>query len=208
MNLATPTATIERLDENDPGVLFCHYPGQHCRQDVGMTIDLESGILTCQYDPLVGGGSSEALFHRRALWIPMECLIADKANALMDEVKPLADRILAGASIDWNGNNHVGTLNDDATAALDELSDRIAPEAGDPNDDSTVSEYDADDWFSGEGRTTAIARLGLTADSTDDELAAMAAAEQAEAIASCPGHMVLTGIKEWLTATRDDLRNA
>ena len=41
------------------------------------------------------------------------------------EAVKLYRRIMDGSEITWNGSNHVGNMNDDATAALDELSEEL-----------------------------------------------------------------------------------
>jgi len=65
-----------------------------------------------------------------------------EANAILTEMKPLAQRIVAGYESVWDGNNHVARYSDDAQAAIDEL-DVIC----NAYDDSSLTVWDADDWL-------------------------------------------------------------
>lgn len=195
---------ITKLTE--PDALFCHYPGEHEIQSCHLALDLEDGELTAGYDGNIGGGSPESVYHRRALWIGIPTLTADAANRLMDEAAPLAQRILDGAEIVWDGNNHVGRLDEDATDALDELAAMCDPTCFSGTD--TVAEYDAGGWFGAEGREQVIERLGITAATTDDQIAAIAKAEEEDARTNTSGYgyVLLTKAEEYLTEIRDELR--
>jgi|GEM_PF-1401384 len=203
METAT-TVNITRIDE--PDELFCHYPGQYQPQPCHLALDLEDGELTASYNPEIGSGRPASVYHRRTLWAEIPCLTADAANALLDEVAPTAQRVLDGATIEWNGNNHVGHLTDDAEQAWDALAQRLDP--AEFSDSEIVSAWDADDWFGGEGREQTLERLNLTADTTDEQITAMAAQETEDAKGiSEAGYVILRGAGEYLTGLREDLRN-
>lgn len=199
--------TITALTE--PDELHCHYQGEFNVQPCVLALNLEHGTMTCHYNAAIGSGIPASVYNRRTLWYDIPVLTADAANTLMESLKPLAQRILDGATIEWDGNgNHRGELNADAQAADTELAENCAPELFGP--EVEVAEYDAGDWFGGEGPTEARERLGLTADTTDKEIEALAATEAAEASAmnSNDGHTILCGASEWLTSEREDLRDA
>lgn len=191
----------------EPDELYCHYSGQFQTQQAILSLDLESGEMTCSYNAEIGTGIPASVYHQRTIWLDIPTLTADAANQLMDDVEPLAQRIVDGAEIEWDGNNHVGSLNEDAQAALDEMAAACAEENFDAT--STVNEFAAADWYI-DLADESIARLGLTADSTDVELEQMADAEQKEARTadSNSGYTVLVGAVDWLHDRREELRDA
>jgi hypothetical protein len=206
---------ITRIDE--PAELFYQFPpdgrgrsNQEGRpQPCYLTLNLESGEMTCRYNSEIGTNIPKSVYQQRVIWVSIPCLTATAANRLMDEVAPIAQRILAGAEIVWDGHNHVGRLDDDAQAGVDALAERCAPEGGQWPDSDTVSAWDAADWFGGEGREQTIERLGLTADTTDDQIAEMARQEEADARASSDaGYVILIGGEDYLTELREELRAA
>lgn len=194
--------TIKPLTE--PAELFHQYPGKFSPQPCYLTLNLTDGELTADWDAEVGEGRPMSVVHRRTLrwWIP--CLTADAANRLMTEAEPFARRILAGASIDYDGNSWVGSLNADADAAEDELTAlREHDYAGDEAD--TVQTVTAADWYA-EGEDPAAA-LSITADTTDAELDDIITRERADIEGSAaPGVLVVEGLDEYLTGVRDEQR--
>lgn len=192
-----------------PDALYCRYDGQLHAQKVNVTLDLEDGELTADYEGSVGA-IPESVFHDRTLWFGIPPLVDEVANRLLDALAPLAQRVLDGADIEWDGNNHVGVLDDDAAAARDEIErlcawHRNSAEAGDAS--AQVIEYDADDWYTGFERE-AIDRTGLTVDSTDADLERMAAEETelATTLSSNYGYTLLTGAYDWLHRQREKMR--
>jgi hypothetical protein len=111
----------------------------------------------------------------------------------------LLARIAAGHAVAWNGSNHVGTLTADADSAAEALSDRldVAPELASEN----AGLWEAEDWLS-EGFDPAD--VGMTGQTTDAELTALAEALDREALAE---QAVLTGTLDWLRGRRDRLRD-
>lgn len=198
-----PTVQIARIEE--PAELFCQYPGEGRPQPCYLTLDLEDGSLTCRYNPEIGNAVPMSVFHRRTLWFSIPPFTAAAANGFMADVAPLAQRILDGAEIVWDGNNDIGRLDDDANAAYDEVAERCDPQNW--PDDLTVSAWDADDWFATEGNEQVVTRLGLTADTTDDELGALAGQEEADALSGDAGHVILRGVEDHLVDLRAELRS-
>lgn len=105
----------------------------------------------------------------------------------------LLQDIVYGHTVDWDGQNHVGSLSEDAAAAWDELK-------RDMNNyhDSKYSFWEAGEWLL-EG-----ARSVVTAQTTDEELAEWADAWMSHAQAE---NVVLDeAALDWLTNYRDQLR--
>jgi hypothetical protein len=195
--------SITPVDE--PDALFCHYPSQSQPQDAFLELDLQDGVMRCDYGGEIGNGYPESVFHGRVLRFTIPALTATAANLLLDEAVGLAQRILAGAEIVWNGNNHVGRLDQDATAAAEALSELCSPDNFSESD--LVGEWQAVEWYTGQSREDTITSLGLTADTTDQQLATLAEQQQREAreIGSDFGYVVLTGAQQYLTELRDEL---
>lgn len=189
----------------DPDALYCRYASQNQVQEAFLRLDLQGGELTADYNPEIGG-IPESAYHRRTLWVTIPPLTAAAANTLMKSVKPIAQRILDGSEITWDGNNKVGQFDDDARAALDELVERCTDIHFDGSD--LVTEYTADDWYCEDGTDTVIERLGLTADTTDAEIAALAKTETDDAATTLPGYgyVILSGVDGWLTTRREEMR--
>ncbi len=213
--MSTDTSTdniqvcIGEIDESDPTALFCHYDGEYRAQQCELVLDLTDGEFTCRYNPEIGNGRSAGEYHHLVLVTTIPTLTAAAANALLRELAPKAQRVLDGATVGWNGSNHVGRLDDDAAAAWDEIAAHCNPDGDGWAGEVEIVEYTAAGWYAGAENADEIAtRLGITADTTDAQLAEMAAAETDEATTcnSHIGHVILTGADQYLTAIRDDLR--
>src|SRR5690606_10878118 len=134
-------------------------------------------------------------------------LVADAANKLMQDIAPLAQRILDGSSIELDAltGRHIGVLNDDAAAAGEEIRVLIRRWCEDPGT-ATVEEIRAADWYAA-CDDDPCDELGLTAETTDDELPAIAARVEADIRAAAEGVVVITGAEAWARARREELRD-
>lgn len=104
--------------------LYCKYDLQINPQPAFIELDLETGNVTADYSGEIGGGVPVSVWNgiwRRysvPAYISGECL----AEILEDEeVVALLNRIHEGSDVEWNGNNYVGVLNDDAQDAEESL---------------------------------------------------------------------------------------
>lgn len=190
---------ITDVDPDEPTHLFEHYPGQHEPQPVYVYLNLESGELYMGVDPHVGGGTSEEIYNGRVRRFYTKLpLTPAGAGVLLREAAPIAQRILDGAFVerDPRNGNLIGYLDIDADPAEDELIDLTAEWSG-----PCVLSYDAGDWYS-EGPEPEV-----SADTTDDELEAIAAAAQLEAQEIHEGDFTfIAGIDEYLKDYRSDRR--
>lgn len=114
------------------------------------------------------------------------------------ELAALAARVVAGMGEEWNGSNNVGTLTDDARAALEALDDWVAKDGR-----TLVAEgwtyWDVRDWLE-------PVRHEIRADMTDADLAAWS--EDAEHVAKAD-QVVLDGpVLDWAEKVRDEKREA
>ena len=121
---------------------------------------------------------------------------AETANALLLEVKPLAQRVCDGYDERWDGSNTVGVFNDDAT----EASEAIEALCDGPESDLCV--WEASDWFASFSDEDLARDLGITAKTTDDELKNIAFREE-QAASDSDGCDGVEGVVEYLTKIRD-----
>lgn len=111
-----------------------------------------------------------------------------------DEVQSLLNTICDGHSIEWDGNNHVGHFTEDALNAKEKLERDLA----EYYDSDGWNFWDVDNWL----------QYGvdeLTADTTDEEIKALA--ETIESDAKCDSVILNGDIVEHLTDRRDEMRD-
>jgi hypothetical protein len=135
-------------------------------------------------------------------------------NRVLEELRPLADRVIAGYESEWDGNNHVARFDEDAQEAIEEIGELLNGIGVD--DDDIVQVWDAGDWLGdliyrsdedgsrcsrGDQVKTEIEGYGtITASTTDDELHALARAIEDDLEAGT----ILNGLEEFLEQERDE----
>lgn len=121
---------------------------------------------------------------------------ATRAYLESHEAVALVERIHAGHGTTLYGDNIVGTLTEDAEAAIQELLDALAalPE-------NYMALWTADVWL---GNLSNV-EIGISGASTDAEITALA--EKLEAHARDDNSIILAGVEEYLTQRRDDARD-
>ncbi|WP_194838894.1 hypothetical protein [Nocardia sp. XZ_19_369] len=195
---------VTPVDTATPTTLYCRYSTEQAPQPCHVSLDLESGNLTADYNSEPGSALPESVYHQRTLWWSIPCLTADGANELLDALAPLAARVLAGASVEWNGNNNVGRFDADADAAQAEIAAACSG-IGDA-DYPRVLEWDADDWFA-EGEPPVVgaeltdAELGLLGESLAAEALEMSTSPRPDDV------NVIARLNEWLGQARDAARS-
>lgn len=192
--------------------LFHQYPGQNAPQDAQVSLDCATGALTAETDPEIGNAVPMRQYHGHVRCWSIPALTADAANELLEEIEPLAQRVCDGYASRWDGSNHVADFSDDAEAAIEEIAALCERSKADAAEGmGALKVWDADAWFGGIGRAAAQARsLGITATTTDDELAAIETREEESALASGEADKV-TGIRrhlEWLRSEMVDAAEA
>lgn len=113
---------------------------------------------------------------------------SELCSYMRGDALPLIQRILDGSEIEWNGNNHVGVLDDDAQSAWEELLDDL-----DHLDESEYSFWNIEDWLQ-------QADFDL-AGKTDNELRALA--KSIETDAKNDGVILNGDVYDYLIAKRD-----
>jgi hypothetical protein len=193
---------IKRVEGNE---LHCRYPGQNQVQDCHVELDAEHGKLSASYNPEIGTAVPMRVWHGHVVRWLIPALKAEPANALLDEIAPLAKRVCDGYESRWDGHNHVARFDADARSACEEI-ERLCEAAGD-DDEEQIRVWDAADWFEPFGGDVEQAHeLGITAATTDEQLDEIQ--EREETTASENGCDEIEGAFEHLRRLRDHARDA
>jgi hypothetical protein len=105
-----------------------HYPGCDGPQAVIVELDPERETLSIRYDPEIGGSIPMSVYHGRIRWyvLLVRPRSVREACCILRSFREYAERIIEGHTVEWNGNNHVGRLTEDAQAAEDEIYELIS----------------------------------------------------------------------------------
>lgn len=215
--MTTATAvTVKHLDTDDITALYRHYQGQTSPQGCYIELDTRNGELTADWNAEIGNGVPASVYHQIVLRWDIPTLTAPSANRLLDKLATLATQVLAGATTEWDGNNHVGKLTADARAAADDIEAHCQEAREEPFAYDVLGEYDAGDWFGADAgyrdsryvssEEATAENLGITAATTDTQLEELAADAEREAL-TAQEPAVLTGALKFLTGIRDNFRN-
>jgi predicted transcriptional regulator len=199
------TVTIKKIKSNDE--LHCHFPGQYDRQQCYVELDCTNSILSASYNAEIGGAVPFSVYHGHDQRWDIPCLTADAANSLMEDILPLAERVVAGYESVWDGQNQVAEFDDDARAAIDEINGLC--DGVEADECNTISEYDVDEFLDStvhtHGAYVDIDDIGhITAATSDSELESIESKinQMAE---SADGNIVFKGsVREWLESVRDN----
>lgn len=145
-----PKLTIDKtLPQEGNAPLFYQYDGQLQPQPAYLELD-EDGNVRFDYSGEIGGGVPMKVWLNRTLRFSVTPYLSRAAALeLLDnpEIIALLERIHAGHSVEWDGNNHVGQLTEDAQEAEMELQESLQTLDSDP--ESQV--WDAHDWVFANG---------------------------------------------------------
>ncbi len=169
------TVTVREVEGFE---LYYRYTQQSEPQRVVVSLDAEHRELSASTTTEIGNGVPMRVYHGHVRRWTIPALNADAANALLAEIAPIAARVCDGYETRWNGNNHVAKYDEDAEKACEEIRD-LCDEA-DPED--AIRVWDAGDWYAGLGNHDRQRKsLGITAATTNAELAALEKSEQEQA---------------------------
>lgn len=197
-------AMINVIHCEAPDELYCHFAGQSEMQPAYVCIDPVRADLAASYNTLIGDAVPADVFQGLVLRYPIPVLTMDAVNRLLDEIKPLAERVQAGWTRVRSESGWRGELNTDATNAEEKI---IALCTERFNDSDKVGEEDAADWFASDDDASLIAYFGISAETTDAELGEFARATVLNSVSSGSyGYTVLTGAYTAFADLRDTLR--
>ncbi|MEV6574825.1 hypothetical protein [Streptomyces sp. NPDC051577] len=197
--------TVDVRPVTGPEALHAWYQGQTKAQPAYVELGLRDGILLASYDAVVGPGGPASVDHGIDLRWSIPALTQEAADELLKELAPLAQRILDGSEVDWDGNNHVGRLlTEDANAAYDAITERCEGIENEDSNPEVLSVWTMDTI----GHAWDADEAGITAKTTDAELEEIETqlTEEFRDGQNLP-HVVIVGLTDHLRSLRDDLAN-
>ena len=174
--------------------LYHKYPRQTEQQPCYLELT-EDGTVLMTWDGEIGGAVPATVWHGRDRRWNIPCLKSHVAEQLMNELLPLLERVHAGLTVEWDGNNMVGSLDEDAYEASEEIEKQIETLGDDNSNFYSVSE--AGDWL-------ADSNIEVSPDATDEDLEKMAQELTEEANEN--GLDEIEGLEEYLEEKRDEAR--
>ncbi|MGI5451417.1 hypothetical protein ACQEVM_37795 [Streptomyces sp. CA-243310] len=199
------SVTVDVRPVAGPEALHAWYQGQNEAQPAYVELGLGDGILLASYDAVVGPGGPASVHHGIDLRWSIPALNQEAADELLKELAPLAQRILDGSEVEWDGNNHVGRLlTEDAHAAHDAITERCEGIKDDDSNPAVLSVWTMDTI----GHAWDADEAGITAETTDAQLAEIETqlTEEFRDGQDLP-HVVIVGLTDHLRSLRDDLVN-
>lgn len=178
--------------------LYHRYPGQTSRQRAQVVLDCQRRTLSARTDPEIGNARTVAEFHGHIQTWTIPALKSKAANELLEGLAPLAEQICDGYSVKWDGHNEVACFTERAQDAINEIACRCDEDA---DEDDEIVIWTADQWLGGIGnmfRQAAV--IGVTSETTDEEIAKIA--ERIEAEAKVEGVDGLDGLLQHLETLR------
>ena len=141
MNAAQFQTTIDDSSFEGVAPVYTKYDSEFQPQPAYIRMDEDGEI-----DAWVNGeinGTPMSVWHGRTLtWrVPSNV----RGNALLtfvEEHQGLFERVYLGHEVDWDGNNHVGTLDDDAQEASEEIE-----QAAEALHDETIDVCSMEEWM-------------------------------------------------------------
>jgi hypothetical protein len=185
----------DRLD-----ALHLHYPNQTSPHGAHVYLSCETGELWAAPNFGIGNAVPMAVHHERVLRWTIPILTGIAANDLLRKIAPLAEMVLSGASIAWDGQNNRGRFSPDAENAIERIDEICNRE---PDEEDLLNLWDAEDWYGAADDVAAL--LGITADTTDGEIERLAAADTL--LLETEEKIVMVGAEDFLLGVRDGLRS-
>lgn len=196
--------TLTYISPTGTAPLYEKYPSQINAQPAFLQLNPESKTVSfgITYTPGPPYGTPMEVFHGHVLrWHVHNELTVRGCDDLVADLMPLLERIVAGHEVVWNGSNHVGRLNNDATDANESV-DQFCEQASETYD--CVDVWPVGTWLLPDSDKVSARTLGLTTESTDDDLRRIAAACEKEAAGD--GITLDGDVYDELEALRDRLR--
>lgn len=127
------TTTVQISECTEPAELYRHYQNEFEPQPCYIELDLRDGMMLATYNAEIGNAVPFEVYYgfQRRYAIPI--LHAEAVNRVMEELTPLAERVLADWEKVWDGENMVARLGEDAEAAEEEIRSKLVFDEGDPD---------------------------------------------------------------------------
>lgn len=153
---------IQEVKHNNE--IYCRYSGQIKPQDTYIGLDTRNGKMWAECNCEIGNAIPFNVWHGQVRRYTIPLFNATSVNELMEEIKPLAQRLVDGASEEWDGNNMVTRLTEDAQEAEEEICKAVDSFAGE-----YIQVYDVYDWF----EYSTDEYLGIKPGMSDEEISAL-----------------------------------
>lgn len=177
--------------------LYYRYASENEAQDCYVELNARTGVLRAESNGEIGNAVPQDVHYGHRMRWTIPALKADRANALLAEIAPIAQRIVDGYESRWDGNHEVAKLTRDGNAAVDEI--EALCDATSREDEAVLVTWTAGEFFGVLGSYEAqAAELGITAESTDEDLKAVAHRE----LSNAEGVDVIDGIGPYLEKLR------
>lgn len=124
--------------------LYLKYQGQYRPQSAHLEINLEDKTWDWEIDYNIGSGIPMDVWNRRVLWLSIDPRVTQNQLDKLEEnpkFQHYVQQILENSTIEWDGRNHVGKLNEVGAFYLSCLEDMLW---------SVVPEglvWDPEDWL-------------------------------------------------------------
>ena len=145
MNAAQFQTTIDEASFEGVAPVYEKYDSEFQPQPAFIRMDEDGEI-----DAWVNGninGTPMSVWHGRTLtWRVPSNVRGDALLAFVQEHHPLFERVYLGHEVDWDGNNHVGKLDEDAQAASEEIE-----KATEALHDESIDVCSMEEWMHAEG---------------------------------------------------------
>lgn len=175
--------------------LYCQHDGQTAPQAAYVEIDPFEKLVSTVISAEIGNAVPTGVRNGRVYWLDVPSEAHGRAlDTLLrsDFVQALIKRICDGYSDRWDGSNVIGSLDDDATNAMEALEGLL-------HDVETVPVWTAEEWLADPPGTE------LPATMSDSDVRAYAT--DIAAVAEADGNLV-TGLEDYLRQCRDRGRQA
>lgn len=171
-----PKVTLKMTPTTEDDELFCRYDGQYNPQPALLTLNLESGELSCAYSTTIDSGQSMRSFCGLDIEWVIPPLTVKGVSALYDAVREDCQALLDSAAISWDGSNFRGECGVDRRDAVQHAIDQLDSS----NPDLVHEVWDAADYFESCGfGQVVLDDIGLAVNASEDQISAKAAEEVA-----------------------------
>jgi hypothetical protein len=86
----------------------------------------ETGNVRMGYNPEIGNAIPAYVYYGLTIrWTVPSPVNGKTGNQILSYIKPLLKRVLAGLSVEWDGNNNIGLLTDSAQTAAEKIQEEL-----------------------------------------------------------------------------------
>jgi len=116
------TSTMSKIKVIPTSRLYLKYDGQTQPQPCHIELNCQNdGKILAEYNPEIGNAVPTEVYYGHIQRWRIPCLKEQAADDLIQDLLPLAEKIVAGYNTEWDGNNYSATFTDEAKAAIEEI---------------------------------------------------------------------------------------